>query len=326
MTTTLDSFDTSPCEAFFQSPLIDARNEFLESFGLFGGSSVDPDGAWAYSAVQNVWRSLKNIPFNIRSHVAFNIEQIVYLSYGYWVVEFTRNTAYSLQTNSYTSKATASSPARYNLGGVGIDGKGFCYFGDTGTSDSSDLDIYNPASDSWSAGGNGGKSREQIYAAYTNNAYAYAFAGIDIGVIELRFSERYYSGGSSWSTITDTPTPTRRTGAGAQMVYSDTSERCFIIAGRSVSGGGADIGNVDSYNPDTNAWLTSPPDISAMQQAQAVSVDTKIYNMGGTTSGGINSKTIKAYEPEYGSSWLSLQAIPVTSKQAGVAAFEEQHA
>jgi galactose oxidase len=133
-------------------------------------------------------------------------------------------------------------------------------------------------------------------------------------------------GGSNGYTQTATWDPT--TGFSTQMTVSNTNHDMFCpgisldFNGRVVVTGGSNAAKTSIYDPTANSWIAAPDmKVARGYQSTATCSDGRVFNIGGSWSGGEGGKNGEIYDPS-SNTWSLIQNAFVspmlTADRAGV--------
>jgi hypothetical protein len=169
------------------------------------------------------------------------------------------------------------------------------------------VEVYNPATDSWSSRAPMGIPRYALSAAYASGKI-YAFGGYNGG--PMNAVEAYDPATNTWAPVA--PMPTARHSSRA---ITGNDGKIYVIGG-DASGGGANVATLEIYDPPTNSWSTgtSMPNVKTSACA-ALGADGLIYVAGGGQSGVISASTF-AYDPTTGV-WSIRTSMLVPRETAG---------
>lgn len=144
------------------------------------------------------------------------------------------------------------------------------------------VDIFDPATDSWTAGA---ESPVEIHhfqpLVYNNEIYLMgAMTGGYPGETPLPEIHIYSPEKDEWRTGATIPEDRRRGGAGAVLHNGLIYMVCGIVDGHR----GGHVAWLDTYNPKTNEWAQLPDAPRPRDHFQAVAADNKLYAIAGRTT------------------------------------------
>jgi glucose/arabinose dehydrogenase/N-acetylneuraminic acid mutarotase len=163
-----------------------------------------------------------------------------------------------------------------DAGGAGLGGKLYVVAGKTATAYRSAVEIYDPATDSWSSAAPLPGPAVENPAVVPHNGKLYAFGG----------STDAFSGAVQNSAVFDpatgqwtprAPMPTARGGAAAQVIGG----KIYVVGGMNANG--ASVETVEIYDPVTNTWTAGPSMSTRRDNPGAAAVDGLLYVFGGRT-------------------------------------------
>jgi N-acetylneuraminic acid mutarotase len=167
------------------------------------------------------------------------------------------------------------------------------------------LEIYSPATNTWSTGAPMPTARNGFAAATGPDGHIYAVGG-ESGFVTppLQTLEIYDPASDTWDA--GAPMPTGREGLGAAL---GADGRIYAIGGDDNMPGDPAYATVEAYTPATNTWaaVASMPTARTFLAAAAAG-DGRIYAMGGTTGLGAMA-TVEAFDPIAGT-WATVPVLP----------------
>ena len=163
-----------------------------------------------------------------------------------------------------------------DAGGAALDDKLYMVAGKTSSTHISSMNIYDPVTDSWSAGPDlpGPAVENPAVVAYAGKLYV--FGG----------STDPFSGAVTNAAVFDPATPgwtplapmtTGRGGATAKVL----GDKIYVVGG--LGGDGASLDSVEIYDPATNSWSAGTPMQTARDNPGSAVFDGKLYIFGGRT-------------------------------------------
>ncbi|GAA4013412.1 hypothetical protein GCM10022408_28080 [Hymenobacter fastidiosus] len=207
--------------------------------------------------------------------------------------------------------------ARSQHSAVGVGGKFYVWGGYVGDLSStpteySSLEIYTPATNSWSTGANypfGSRGHASTVGA---DGLIYSFSGVRGGFINNCY--RYNPVTNAWAAIASIPAAVWLAGAA-----TGNDGRIYVFGGYDVSGNLASTGT-QIYTPATNTWSAGAPMPVGRHGHVAVKDGNGMMHLiGGTQSSNMGPTAITshlAYNPTT-NTWTTLAALPVGVNQAG---------
>jgi N-acetylneuraminic acid mutarotase len=175
------------------------------------------------------------------------------------------------------------------------------------------LEIYDPATDTWTTGASMPTPRMGLVAA-TVGGKLYAIGGATDGFQSPNATgtvEVYDPATNTWAA--GVPMPTARAYAGGAAVEGG---RVIVAGGRTQA---TDVlGVVESYDPATQAWSTLPSLPTARRDLAATSIGGTLYAAGGY--GGVISQWVGAFEAFDGGAWTTRGAMPTARSNLALAA------
>jgi hypothetical protein len=152
---------------------------------------------------------------------------------------------YDPATNTWAAKAPLPAAAA-NMRAACIDGKIYTVGGYSAGIWNNAFNIYDTRANSWAPPATQPVTGGPMLVAY--NGLLYSFGGSSGGAVTLKQASVYNPATGLWLTLTDMPTKAAYSGA---LVYKDL---IFII-------GGADTADVQVYNPASDTWDNTGPDL-----------------------------------------------------------------
>jgi N-acetylneuraminic acid mutarotase len=199
-----------------------------------GEESRFSNALFVYDPPRNTWTKRANLPRPVAMGITGVINGKLYVLTGYCdpnecVSKYTRRLyRYDPVANSWNTSLPAA--PRYHIGGAGgvINGK-FYVVGGRGTGQSTNqLDVYDPASNTWSSRAPMPTARDGAAAA-VHNGKLYVIGGRDVNAGWLRTVEVYDPVSNAWTT--KAPMPTERTDLGAGRVSLSGSSYIMAVGG-----------------------------------------------------------------------------------------------
>lgn len=201
---------------------------------------------------------------------------------------------------------------RDDFGIVTIDGRIWVLGGMTGERGNrlDSIEIYDPATDSWSAGPNMTSGRSSFRAVAIDKTI-YVFGGASTETFGIDTAEALDTTTGQWRTLPPVPTPR----FGHAVV--ELNGLIYVIGGYS---GGVGIGSVNTFDPATNAWRTVDPLPNPRYNLSAVVLDGKIYALGGWKDDA-PSTIMEIYDPAK-NEWSIGPAMPKAMSNFAATVFE----
>jgi N-acetylneuraminic acid mutarotase len=186
----------------------------------------------------------------------------------------------------------------------------------TESSDTSRVEMYDPAADRWVTRASAPTARSSAMAiAHGNQIYVLGGVSIDQGDV-LNAVERYDAFWNSWDVLK--PMPTARVGFGIALV----KDTIYVMGGSDCYFSfncGNPLDSVEAYDIRTGKWSTKAPMPVAKSEVGVVALDGKIYAFGGYNRqrGGLLSSA-EVYDTAT-DTWESLPNLPSPRPSAGAA-------
>jgi N-acetylneuraminic acid mutarotase len=155
------------------------------------------------------------------------------------------------------------------------------------------VEIYSPASDTWSTGASMPTSRDDMAAARGTDGRIYVFGGQagNLGA-PLATLEIYDPSSNLWTT--GAPLTTARNSPAAA---AGTDGRIYALGGDDANLGDPPYASVEAYTPSSNTWAAVAPMPTARTRlAAATGADGSIYALGGNI-GGDATTAAEIYNP-----------------------------
>jgi alpha-tubulin suppressor-like RCC1 family protein/N-acetylneuraminic acid mutarotase len=234
---------------------------------------------------------------------------------------------YSPGANAWAQPASMVQ-SRMSLGvAQAPDGRIFALGGTTGQvpwswDRTNKVEIYNPATRTWSAGRSMPSERAQFGAAFASNGKLFVAGGVlstGTSPVDTASLEEYDPTTNTWTNCgaqppanNCAPMPTARS---ALSLVAGANGKLYAIGGW---GQGA-LATVEEYDPATNIWTPRPPMPTArMAHAAARAADGKIYVAGGW-SGSASLGTVESFDPSNPvAGWTSRASLGVPRSDLGL--------
>jgi N-acetylneuraminic acid mutarotase len=196
----------------------------------------------------------------------------------------------------WTDKPVDPIPRDYAASAV-LDGKVYVMGGqrtDSGTTPgpvTNLVEVYDPASDTWSTAPPLPTARMGLVAAVINGRiYAIGGSADGFGTLALGTVEVFDPVTHLWSTLT-TPMPTPRYFAAAAVLDTPLGTRIFVAGGKAVD---ATLNVVEAYDPIAHNWIGRTAMPTARAQLAMAEVNDRLYAVGGYA--GLISQWVGAVE------------------------------
>ena len=220
----------------------------------------------------------------------------------------------------WTDKLADPIPRQYAASAV-LDGKVYVMGGqrtDSGTSDpvTNLVEVYDPASNTWSAAPPMPTARMGLVAAVMNGRiYAIGGSTDGLGTVALGTVERFDPVTQLWSTLTS-PMPTPRYFAAASVLDTPLGTRIFVAGGQAA---GASLDVVEAYDPLAHNWFSRSALPTARSQLAMAETNGRLYAIGGY-AGLVTQWTgaVEEYDP-LTDTWANRAAMPAARAQLTLA-------
>lgn len=265
----------------------------------------------------NCWTILEDIPTARTNFASAALNGNLYVLGGLPTVPppYATVEAYSPSSRAWITRAPMPT-ARVNFGAVSLNGSLFAIGGDNlapcscPTNTLRTVEIYNPTTDSWSAGVPMPTARsEPGVAALDGVIYVvggYTWVSPSQGLRNTAVVEAFDVTTGVWSTKAPLPVATK----GLAVVAADGV--LYAIGGMI---GDQATAAVYGYDPQTNSWIQKASMPVARHSLQAAVLNGRIYAIGGYNQNGGSLSAVEAYDPT-SDSWS-----PMPSMLRGRAAF-----
>ncbi len=196
------------------------------------------------------------------------------------------------QPNTWHAASSSGLVARSKFASAVVNGKIYVIGGWDGRDFSGigELDVYDPASDTWSSPTTTGTFTPRFdLAAAVVNGLIYVMGGVNnngtLGTLEV-----FDPSTNTWSTPKTTGSMYARSACGAAVVDG----KIYVIGGTY----NADMRTVDEFDPSTNTWtlLPTPSAFVPRDQLATAVINNKIYAIGGWETG-TPLDTVQIYDP-----------------------------
>lgn len=229
------------------------------------------------------WTALTPLPAPTEGMTVGGVGKVIIAAYGATSAGETKLTRlYNITSDSWSSGADGPIPARFDAAQGDTTHAGFLYVigGASSGGVISDLDRYDPVTDTWTSLASMPTARAgAVAAAVDNNIFVIggrlSAAGPCNGGSSLATVEKYDVDANTWTTgLAPMPNPRSDLAAVAH------GGKIFVFGG--CSGTGIFTGEVDMYNPETDTWSTG---LAPMPTARASLVaghsGQRVYAIGG---------------------------------------------
>ena len=232
---------------------------------------------------------------------------------------------YDPATDTWTTK-TNMPTERHQLAAGAIDGKLYVVGGSTYDSPHrlishvAKLEVYDPATDTWSTKANMLTSREGLAAAaidgklYVVGGYNGSYTTTPPVRDFEPALEVYDPATNTWSTKANIPTPRANPAAVA------IDGKLYVVGGRSVDGYATGLDVLEVYDPVTDTWSTKANMPTGRHGLAAVPIFGLLYAVGGRNSQGL-SKKLEVYDPVT-DDWSTLDDMSTARKWLAAAAID----
>lgn len=251
-------------------------------FYLAGGSTLHE----AYDPVARTWSVLEPLPQNLDHIQGVTVGGLIYYLGGNVGGNLREETdtvyIYDPATDSFSQGAPL--PEGRGAGGVAVFENKIYYAG--GLSDfeaQPSFYVYDPAADTWAELPEMPHVRDHFHAAVLDGVF-YAIGGREARInATLPFVDAFDFETQTWTTL-PTELPTERGGFASAVLGGEI----LVIGGE---GGGNTYGEVEAYNPETNAWRTLEPMPTPRHGIQAAVCNNGVYIAAGGIVQGVGPST-----------------------------------
>lgn len=208
-----------------------------------------------YDPATDTWTSGTPMPNERMGHTAAVVNDKIYVMGGAYVAQ--TSTAYVDEydpaTDTWTAKAEMPTDRVFHCAGA-VGGKiyvfGGCrYVNNVNISNLSAVDVYDPATDTWTTKGKM-RSPRGLAAACVVNDMIYVFGGVvgDLGNAPIGTADVYDPATDSWKSIARAAS---RAASGICLI----EDKIYVMGSGSMQGCSS---RVDIYDPATDTWQTGP--------------------------------------------------------------------
>ncbi len=226
---------------------------------------------------------------------------------------------YNISTDSWSAGAAAPLPARAEAAYGDTTHGGFLYVigGDNSAGVLSDLQRYDPVTDTWTTLTSMPTARAGAAAAVIDDGIfviggRQSTSGPCSGGPYLGTVEKYDVDTNTWSTVAPLPNPRSDLAAVAH------GGKIFVFGGCTGTASAPSVTNeADMYDPQTNTWTTG---LASMPTPRASLVaghsGDKVYAIGGTD--GVSASSVNEVYDIPSNSWSTNTPMPTARQEAGV--------
>jgi len=225
--------------------------------------------------------------------------------------------AYDPDANTWSPKATLTAPPgnggqRTEFATAVLNGKIFAFGGGNCLTFFADVQVYDPATDSWSARHPMPTARVYGVAAAVNGKI-YLIGGLigDPGPIAPTLE--YDPATETW--ITKAPMPTDRIRPGAAVIDG----KIYVVGGATTTG--VPVDTVEAYDPATDRWTPLAPMSTARSKPAVGNVNGLLYAFGGVNSSFVIVASGEMYDTAL-DMWFDAPPLPAARVGAGAAVLE----
>jgi hypothetical protein len=214
-------------------------------------------------------------------------------------------------TTKWTAKATLAA-ARLQHGTIGTGGKIYVFGGRNSSALLSSLEIYNPATNSWSLGAPMPVAIRGMAFALGSNGSIYMFGGANSSAT-VTSTYRYTPSTNTWTALASMPVAVFEAAAAAT-----SNGKIYVFGGEPSSDKTTSTNATRIYDIATNSWSTGANMPTGVQQHSAITgADGKIYVFGGRAfSAEAPVGLVQIYNPAT-NAWSSGSAMPIPKVQFG---------
>jgi|GEM_PF-791449 len=265
--------------AVIPSPILD---EPVTSVGgniyTFSGIQNGVEVATSYRFDGATWTTIAPLPGDSEYAAAVNDGTNIYVLGGSDQAGFAQTTVYryNVGTDSYTTLAPFSIPT-WNQAAVYLNGKIYKLGGTTGFTSNNAFEIYDIASNTWSAGASY-PIPISFVSLFVRGNFIYAAGGLDRSTnLDTAKTYRYDPATNTWddAAIADLPAPRW---AAACALYNGNG----VLAGG--SSGNTILNSVISWDQATNTWSTLPNMSGERHRMSGAVLNGSFYVVGGRSN------------------------------------------
>jgi len=215
--------------------------------------------------------------------------------------------AASRAIGSWVTRASLSQ-IRGQHAAAALNGKLYVWGGYVdGVGENNSLEIYNPTTNTWSAGAALPEALRGHAHAVGANSLLYSFSGVNNGV-RVNSSYSYNPTTNVWTTIASIPV-----GVWESRAVTGADGRIYVLGGEN------NLNGNQIYNPTTNTWTTGasiPASGGLIGTAAVVDGSGLIHAIGGASSSYSGVSSHYVYNPTT-NTWTTAAALPGAIAQAG---------
>lgn len=268
-------------------PSSEARQEvsYVQLGGLFylaGGSTLHE----VYDPVARTWSVLEPLPQNLDHIQGAAVGGLIYYLGGNVGGNLRKetDTVYIYDPATDTFSQGAPLPEGRGAGGVAVFENKIYYAGGLRDFEAQpSFYVYDPAADTWAELPEMPHARDHFHAAVLDGVF-YAIGGREARINATRpFVDAFDFETQTWTTL-PTELPTERGGFASAVLGGEI----LVIGGE---GGGNTYGEVEAYDPETNAWRTLEPMPTPRHGIQAAVCSGAVYIAAGGVIQGVGPST-----------------------------------
>ena len=217
---------------------------------------------------------------------------------------------YDPPTDTWTTRAPIPTSRAYASAGV-IDGKlyvvGGCINSDCIPGNTNILEVYDPATDTWTTKTPMPTARNTMVAGAIDGKL-YVVGGMQQcgQCLSLNTLEVYDPATDTWTT--KAPMPTARSHMGGAVING----KLYVVGGINIGFPGdpaTTLATLEVYDSSTDAWTTKAPMPTARRTLGAGEANGILYAVSGGLADGTAVNTVEAYDPAT-DTWITVATIP----------------
>ncbi|ANE51437.1 kelch repeat-containing protein [Flavisolibacter tropicus] len=209
---------------------------------------------------------------------------------GIQTVQATGNFTVAPIASVWANKA-GTLTARAQYGAVAANGRIYVFGGYNSTGLLNSLEIYNPVTNTWTAGAPMPGAARGVAATLGTDGSIYVFGGFIETVSTAVY--RYTPSANSWTTLTNMPI-----GIWEAATATAANGKIYLFGGQQTSNGNAFNSLTRIYDVATDTWSQGANMPVAVKQHSAVTAaDGKIYLFGGRTGANEPQDVVQIYNP-----------------------------
>jgi len=296
-----------------------------ESIFIIGGedeTGTVTNTVHLYNSTQSKWSyNITAAPVALSNVSCDIIGDIIYISGGLDGIEAVNTTySYDIANKIWNADPLPTlNTARYNHASVVVDEKIYIAGGSTLTDDASkQLEVFDPAAETltWTSLKSMDISRSS-FALHTWNGSLHAIGGEDIDNEILNNIESYDPIENSWQSNSTMPFPNS---AFNSTLYNDA---IYIFGGtKNTPESSHEYSDYMKYSINDGTWLHGTNPSAARAEFSAVTLQDKLYLLGGTDFAGATTD-IRSYDTK-NNSWEKLNSLLVPRQRASSAAYNHE--